>query len=951
MKKTNSSALTRLQRFGLFFFNHVKTTASLWIALVIFGVLSYSVFMQRQGFPNISVPISVASGTYFVNDKNQVDKDVVEPLDKIIGERSSVKNVTSTAGANFFSIVVEHKDGTDTAAEVQALQAAVDAHTSIPKSASVSFRSIDATKINNQYDVLLSVISRPDATTAEVLDRAEKAAVELKDVEGVEKVTVLNPYKDGVNPTTGQTVRLQESFDRYGEREDDKTSFYPSINIGVIAKDGTDAIHLEKALNERLNTLNASKEFEGSRVLLTSGVAESIEEQIGSLQQNLLEGLVVVILVSLLLISFRAGVAIALSMVSVLLITVGVLFVAGITLNTITLFALVLCLGLIVDDTTIMTEAIDAGKTSKATNKEIVSIAIKKVARASTAGTLVTMLAFSPMLFITGILGSFIRVLPITIIVSLAVSLLVSLTLIPFMSRGLILTARSKRTKSRNPVLALERIISNGLASLVRVGEHNRKKAAAIGLGAIAISFVLLGASMTFFQKLKFDIFPSTKDSDYLGLSIRFPAGTTIEQAEKITEEVNTKVANVFAENLHDITYASSGSAQSADATVRLIGYKEREVRAPELIQKANQSFEAYDAARVKVTQLDAGPPKEDLPFRVQIYGDDTAKTNALAKDIAAYLHQRDIARASNNTTSRIIRAELNGSADSSSVIRKQSRQFVEVRAGFDSTDTSALVTAAQAAVEKEFTPERLAGYGVKQADMTFDFGSESSNQDSFKSMLLAFPVLLAVMFVLLAFQFKSLLQPLLIFMAIPFSFFGVAAGLYYTDNPLSFFVMIGFFALIGIAVNNTILLTDYANQARKQGEGAFESMALAVKARFRPLIATSLTSVVALIPLALADPFWESLAYTLIFGLLSSTFLVVVAFPYYYLAIEFLRRRYSRRLALTWLGILIVSMVVAAQINGKLIKFVLLGAIGVMLTTWLKNQISRRLLRKNRKK
>lgn len=126
--------------------------------------------------------------------------------------------------------------------------------------------------------------------------------------------------------------------------------------------------------------------------------------------------------------------------------------------------------------------------------------------------------------------------------------------------------------------------------------------------------------------------------------------------------------------------------------------------------------------------------------------------------------------------------------------------------------------------------------------------------------------------------------------MAIPFSWLGVALGLYITDNALSFFVMIGFFALIGIAVNNTILLTDFANQARNEGAGRIDAMSQAIRTRFRPLITTSLTSVVALIPLALSDPFWESLAVTLIFGLLSSMIFVLITFPYYYLAAELLR-------------------------------------------------------------
>ena len=175
-------------------------------------------------------------------------------------------------------------------------------------------------------------------------------------------------------------------------------------------------------------------------------------------------------------------------------------------------------------------------------------------------------------------------------------------------------------------------------------------------------------------------------------------------------------------------------------------------------------------------------------------------------------------------------------------------------------------------------------------SDIAIDTGQEDENQKSFQSMMIAFPILLIVMYVLLAFQFKSLLQPLFIFTAIPFSFLGVGAGLYLTNNSASFFVMIGFFALIGVSLNNTILITDYANQGRARGLGRVESIAQALEQRFRPLLTTSITSVVALIPLALTDPFWQSLSVTLIFGLLSSTLLVVLCFPYYLIAAETLR-------------------------------------------------------------
>jgi multidrug efflux pump subunit AcrB len=103
---------------------------------------------------------------------------------------------------------------------------------------------------------------------------------------------------------------------------------------------------------------------------------------------------------------------------------------------------------------------------------------------------------------------------------------------------------------------------------------------------------------------------------------------------------------------------------------------------------------------------------------------------------------------------------------------------------------------------------------------------------------------------------------------------------------------MLGVFALIGISLNNTILLTDYANQARNEGKTPVEAMSSALKARIRPLLTTSITSILALLPLALNDPFWEGLAFTLIFGLISSTVLVILVFPYFYLIEESIRSK-----------------------------------------------------------
>jgi multidrug efflux pump subunit AcrB len=268
----------------------------------------------------------------------------------------------------------------------------------------------------------------------------------------------------------------------------------------------------------------------------------------------------------------------------------------------------------------------------------------------------------------------------------------------------------------------------------------------------------------------------------------------------------------------------------------------------------------------------------------------------------------------------------------------------IGVTSQFDGTDTTTLTTLAQDAVKKEFDAAKLAKYGLKPADVTFDIGQEQENQDSFKTLALAFPILLVVIYLLLALQFRSLLQPLLIFMALPFSLFGVTLGLYLTDNAFSFFAMLGFFALIGLSIKNTILLTDYANQARRSGLTPIDAAVAALGERFRPLIATSITAIVSLIPLAVTSPFWQGLAVVLIFGLASSTFLVLTVFPYYYLGAEYLRWRITRAGFFKWAAVNAAFLVIMALVFKALGYGLLLALIANIVALVLKRLKTKRM-------
>jgi multidrug efflux pump subunit AcrB len=587
-------------------------------------------------------------------------------------------------------------------------------------------------------------------------------------------------------------------------------------------------------------------------------------------------------------------------MLTVLSGTVGALYLFGYTLNTITLFALILCLGLIVDDTIIMVEALDAQRRRLHDARDVVRTATRKVSRAMVAATSTAALSFAPLLFVGGILGGFIRAIPVTVISALVVSLLVSLVFIPLFARYLLLGKKQLGGEHvHEPAAAVEAKVARFIGAPMIWGRHSRKRLVAVGSTAVTLGLAFVVAAGFLFTQVTFNIFPPSKDTNGLSVALQYPEGTTMAQAEQVADKADGIIAGQLGENFKSASYYANANDRAATLTINLLPYDERDISSPNLRDQLQAKFDNFTGAKAKVTQLDLGPPSSD--FGVRIVADDRDASFRLANDMASYLRTTELKRP-NGTAAKITEVTV---ADQGDYTRADGEGYVAVTATFADTDTTTLVTLAQDAIKKEFNADHLSEYGLSSDAIQYDLGQEQDNQDSFKALALAFPVLLLAIYLLLAVQFRSLMQPLLIFMAIPFSLFGITLGLYLTHNAFSFFAMLGFFALVGLSLKNTILLTDYANQLRRTGTPAVDAAIGALQERFRPLIATSLTAVVSLTPLAVTSPFWEGLSVVLIGGLLSSTFLVVTVFPYYYLGAEFLRIKISRKRAI--LGLLVV--------------------------------------------
>jgi len=190
------------------------------------------------------------------------------------------------------------------------------------------------------------------------------------------------------------------------------------------------------------------------------------------------------------------------------------------------------------------------------------------------------------------------------------------------------------------------------------------------------------------------------------------------------------------------------------------------------------------------------------------------------------------------------------------------------------------------AEVNKAFS-EKVASIKLPKGVSQQVGGEMSDLNEQIGNMIFAFFVALLMVYIVLVVQFNSFLQPLMILFSVPFAIIGVIIGLVITNNNLGFFAMFGIVALVGIAVNDAIVLIDYTNYLRREGMLLREAVAEAVKIRFQPVIATSLTTIGGVLPLALFNASFSELGYALIFGLFASTVLTLMIIPIVYYSVE----------------------------------------------------------------
>ena len=541
--------------------------------------------------------------------------------------------------------------------------------------------------------------------------------------------------------------------------------FRPSIAIGVKANEGVDALGIREATDVALARAVTNLP-DGFEAVVAIDFATLVGQQISSLQGNVLTGLVVVAIIALLLISWRASIITALFIVTVLAASVGGLYLVGISLNTISLFALILALGLFVDDAIVITEAIDAFRNDGEDDLTVIDRAISRVGTASISGTVTTVLVFAPMLLIGGILGGFIRILPITVILALVTSLLLSLIFIPVVSRFLLLRA----PRANGPLNRAEAWLGRVISSLpgTRGG-----KGVAIAIGGFALSLVFFFVGVgVFAPRVGFNIFPPAKDS--INIASRSP--TRREPPSRRRRRWRSR-----STRRPPMCWGrSSSSATSTSATPTPRSPSTTSPRSGIDRPCTNSSTRSIRSAKPAPTP-ECGSrrsrtvrPEVLFPFTMQVFGEDIATLTEAGQILRAgpggprtrARHRRGVQRHRDRPGLRRHRRPGGRSPvdRGQGPLRQRLGQQHHPR---PPRSTSRPTTEPTSSPPWAWPPTR--------SDSTS--ASSPTTQESFSSLPIAFLVALLLMLAVLVVQFRSSVQWILVFLAIPFSFSACSAA------------------------------------------------------------------------------------------------------------------------------------------------------------------------------
>ena len=779
-----------------------------------------------------------------------------------------------------------------------------------------------------------------------------------------ELLDVVLSYKDG------NAVYLRDVatiIDGQEEKEQQAvTNGRRSAQIVIQKQTGSNTVNVIKGVFEELKDIEPTLPSD-IHIATVIDSSDNIINSINSLKETIIiTFLVVMLVVYVFLGRWRATFIIILSIPISLMASLVYLFATGNTLNIISMSALSIAIGMVVDDSIVALENITTHIERGEKPKEAAVHGTEEVGISIIASTLTMLCVFLPLTLISGMSGIMFRQLGWIVSIIMIVSTCGALCLVPMLCSRMLRAGR-KKNKIHDilftPIDKGLNAISDGYARVINWAVRNRKTVIFGAFGIFMAVVLLLGPS------LKTEYFPHA-DQGRLTVSIELNAGTSQEVTgefarnfyNRVREEVpEIKICSyTFGQADSDNAFASmqTNGSNIISMNINLGSMENRERSASEIADIIRADLKDYPEIHKGTVTEGMGGMGGAASVAVEIYGYDFQTTDRIANELRSKMaadpafaqvtlsrdqytpeYQVDFDRvklAANglNSTSAAAAVSAAMSGSVGSYYREDGEEY-DIRVRYDKgyrtsvedieniiiynaagngiriKDLGRVIeTEVPPTIERKNRQRMITVTGVIEGSHAMSDGVTAAQQiindtdipselsaviagdyedqkDMFSDLITLMVLIIILVYMVMASQFESFMSPFVIMFSVPFAFVGVILGLWLTNTALGVMAMIGIMILIGIVVKNGIVLIDYLILLRERGMGILDAAVAAARSRLRPILMTTLTTVLGMIPMAIGtgegSEMWKSLGITVAWGLSISTVVTLILIPTIY--------------------------------------------------------------------
>ncbi|MET8724030.1 efflux RND transporter permease subunit [Streptomyces misionensis] len=992
------------------------------IVALVFGLIAIPQIKQ-QLLPTIDLPMVSVIAPYQGAAPDAVEKQVVEPIENSLQGVDGVTSVTSTAGEGNAVIMASFDYGNDTKQIVGDVQQAVNrARNQLPSE--VDPQVISGSTDDMPTVVLAATSDKDQQALADQLDKTVVPALKDIDGVGRVQVTGVRDLQVTVTPDEGELAKnglttaalaqaLQAggvgvpagSFDEDGANRSvqvgagfttleqirdlsltgegarkpvrlgdvatvkeqpapadslTRTDGRPSLAVNVTMDHDGSAVTISDAVKDKLPDLREQL-GSGARLTVVSDQGPAVSKSIKGLTTEGALGLLFAVLVILLFLgSLRSTLVTAVSIPLSVVLALIVLWVDGLSLNMLTLGALTIAIGRVVDDSIVVLENIKRHLGYGEERRAAIVDAVREVAGAVTSSTLTTVAVFLPIGLVGGMVGALFGSFSITVTAALLASLLVSLTVVPVLSYWFLRAPKGtpedaaearRRAEEKEAGSRLQR----AYVPVLRFATRRRLTSVLIALVVLVVTFGMSGLLKTNF----FD----QGEQEVLTIKQELKPGTSLAATDAQAKKVEKLLAATDGVKDYQVTVGSSGfmAAFGGGTDTNQASYQVmlKDSTSSDAVQRHLEDG-LKKLKGIGTTRVSAGGGFGSQNLSVVVKAADPVALRTAAEQVRSAVAGLDgVTDVTSDLATSVPRISVTANAKAAAAgfdnqklgaaVAQAVRGTTAAKATLDDTERDVVIRSAEpattlaqlrnlrlgpvklgdvatvklvdgpvsltridgqraATITAKPTGDNTGAVSTKlqskikalklPAGATARIGGVTSDQnDAFKNLGLAMLAAVAIVFMLLVATFRSLAQPLILLVSVPFAATGAIGLLILTGTPMGVPAMIGMLMLIGIVVTNAIVLIDLINQYRSQGYGVVEAVVEGGRHRLRPILMTALATIFALLPMALGVTgeggfIAQPLAVVVIGGLITSTLLTLLLVPTLYAMLELRKER-----------------------------------------------------------